>query len=165
MVKRGVRESFTESDEKLVSSFVDHAVLWSKEKAQFHFTCGLVVEEDMRVQKVGKSYAPLPVRKEFGATSTDGAASDAATDTAPDTGDQEHLHGSKSYQSKRLFGELSGSPFFCFCRIFYFQCTENDGTVGVRKGGGCSWKIQSLKMRKTLTFQGPGLTMVLKWVK
>ena len=65
MVKRGVRESFTESDEKLVSSFVDHAVLWSKEKAQFHFTCGLVAEEDMRIEKVGRSYTEVPVRTEF----------------------------------------------------------------------------------------------------
>ena len=65
VVKRGVRESFTESDEKLFTSFVDHAVLWSKEKAQFHFTCGLVVEEDMRVQKVGRSYTEVPVRTRF----------------------------------------------------------------------------------------------------
>ena len=65
VVKRGVRESFTESDEKLFKAFVDHAVLWSKEKAQFHFTCGLVVEEDMRVRKVGRSYTGVPVRTEF----------------------------------------------------------------------------------------------------
>ena len=65
VVKRGVRESFTESDEKLFTSFVDHAVLWSKEKAQFHFTCGLVVEEDMHVEKVGRSYTGVPVRTEF----------------------------------------------------------------------------------------------------
>ena len=65
MVKRGVRESFTESDEKLFKAFVDHAVLWSKEKAQFHFTCGLVVEEDMSVQKIGRSYTEVPVRTEF----------------------------------------------------------------------------------------------------
>ena len=65
VVKRGVRESFTESDEKLFTSFVDHAVLWSKEKAQFHFTCGLVTEEDMRIEKVGRSYTEVPVRTEF----------------------------------------------------------------------------------------------------
>ena len=65
VVKRGVRESFTESDEKLFTAFVDHAVLWSKEKAQFHFTCGLVVEEDMRVRKVGRSYTEVPVITEF----------------------------------------------------------------------------------------------------
>ena len=65
VVKRGVRESFTESDEKLFTSFVDHAVLWSKEKAQFHFNCGLVVEEDMHVRKVGRSYTEVPVRTEF----------------------------------------------------------------------------------------------------
>ena len=65
VVKRGVRESFTESDEKLFKAFVDHAVLWSKEKAQFHFTCGLVVEEDMSVQKIGRSYTEVPVRTEF----------------------------------------------------------------------------------------------------
>ena len=65
VVKRGVRESFTESDEKLFKAFVDHAVLWSKEKAQFHFTCGLVAEEDMRVQKVGRSYTEVPVRTRF----------------------------------------------------------------------------------------------------
>ena len=65
VVKRGVRESFTESDEKLFISFVDHAVLWSKEKAQFHFTCGLVAEEDMRIEKVGRSYTEVPVRTEF----------------------------------------------------------------------------------------------------
>ena len=65
VVKRGVRESFTESDEKLFTSFVDHAVLWSKEKAQFHFTCGLVAEEDMHVKKVGRSYTEVPVRTEF----------------------------------------------------------------------------------------------------
>lgn len=65
VVKRGVRESFTESDEKLFTSFVDHAVLWSKEKAQFHFTCGLVAEEDMRIEKVGRSYTEVPVRTEF----------------------------------------------------------------------------------------------------
>ena len=65
VVKRGVRESFTESDEKLFKAYVDHAVLWSKEKAQFHFTCGLVVEEDMRVEKVGRSYTEVPVRTEF----------------------------------------------------------------------------------------------------
>ena len=65
VVKRGVRESFTESDEKLFKAFVDHAVLWSKEKAQFHFTCGLVVEEDMHVEKVGRSYTEAPVRTEF----------------------------------------------------------------------------------------------------
>ena len=65
VVKRGVRESFTESDEKLFTSFVDHAVLWSKEKARFHFTCGLVVEDDMRVRKVGRSYTDVPVRTEF----------------------------------------------------------------------------------------------------
>ena len=65
VVKRGVREHFTESDEKLFTSFVDHAVLWSKEKAQFHFTCGLVAEEDMRIEKVGRSYTEVPVRTEF----------------------------------------------------------------------------------------------------
>ena len=65
MVKRGVRATFEDSDEKLFTSFVDHAVLWSKEKAQFHFTCGLMAEEDMRVQKIGRSYAELPVRTEF----------------------------------------------------------------------------------------------------
>lgn len=65
MIKRGVRESFTESDEKLFKAFVDHAVLWSKEKAQFHFTCGLVAEEDMHVEKVGRSYTDVPVRTEF----------------------------------------------------------------------------------------------------
>ena len=65
VVKRGVRESFTESDEKLFKAFVDHAVLWSKEKVQFHFNCGLVVEEDMRVRKVGRSYTEVPVRTEF----------------------------------------------------------------------------------------------------
>ena len=66
--KRGVKETFEDSDEDLFTTFVDHAVLWSKEKAQFHFTCGLVVEEDMRVQKIGRSYAQLPVRTEFDAT-------------------------------------------------------------------------------------------------
>ena len=65
VVKRGVKEEFTTADEKLFTSFVDHAVLWSKEKAQFHFTCGLVVEEDMRVQKVGRSYTEVPVRTRF----------------------------------------------------------------------------------------------------
>ena len=65
VVKRGVRESFTESDEKLFASFVDHAVLWSKEKARFHFTCGLVAEEDMRVEKVGRSYTVVAVRTRF----------------------------------------------------------------------------------------------------
>ena len=65
VVKRGVRESFMESDEKLFKAFVDHAVLWSKEKAQFHFTCGLVAEEDMRIEKVGRSYTEVPVRTEF----------------------------------------------------------------------------------------------------
>ena len=65
MVKRGVRESFTESDEKLFTSVVDHAVLWSKEKVQFHFTCGLVVEEDMHASKVGRSYTEVPVRTRF----------------------------------------------------------------------------------------------------
>ena len=65
VVKRGVRESFTESDEKLFAAFVDHAVLWSKEKVQFHFTCGLVVEEDMHASKVGRSYTEVPVRTEF----------------------------------------------------------------------------------------------------
>ena len=65
VVKRGVRESFMESDEKLFKAFVDHAVLWSKEKAQFHFTCGLVTEEDMRIEKVGRSYTEVPVRTEF----------------------------------------------------------------------------------------------------
>ena len=65
VVKRGVRESFMESDEKLFKAFVDHAVLWSKEKVQFHFTCGLVVEEDMRIEKVGRSYTEVPVRTEF----------------------------------------------------------------------------------------------------
>ena len=65
VIKRGVMESFTESDEKLFKAFVDHAVLWSKEKAQFHFTCGLVAEEDMRIEKVGRSYTEVPVRTEF----------------------------------------------------------------------------------------------------
>ena len=65
VVKRGVREHFTESDEKLFKAFVDHAVLWSKEKAQFHFTCGLVAEADMHVEKVGRSYTEVPVRTEF----------------------------------------------------------------------------------------------------
>ena len=65
VIKRGVRESFESSDEKLFKAFVDHAVLWSKEKAQFHFTCGLVAEEDMRVQKVGRSYTEVPVRTVF----------------------------------------------------------------------------------------------------
>ena len=66
--KRGVKETFETADEALFTAFVDHAVLWSKEKARFHFTCGLAVEEDMRVQKVGRSYAPLPVRTEFDTT-------------------------------------------------------------------------------------------------
>ena len=86
VVKRGVRESFTESDEKLFTFFVDHAVLWSKEKAQFHFTFGLVVEEDMRVEKVGRSYTEVPVRTEFGAASTDGAASDEHTKSTEQKG-------------------------------------------------------------------------------
>jgi hypothetical protein len=60
-----VRESFMESDEKLFKAFVDHAVLWSKEKAQFHLTCGLVAEEDMHVEKVGRSYTDVPVITEF----------------------------------------------------------------------------------------------------
>ena len=68
VIKRGVKETFETADEALFAAFVDHAVLWSKEKAQFHFTCGLVAEENMRVQKVGRSYAPLPVRTEFDAT-------------------------------------------------------------------------------------------------
>ena len=76
VMKRGVKASYETADEALFAAFVHHAVLWSKEKAQFHFTCGLVVEEDMRVRKVGRSYAPLPVRTEFGAASTDGTASD-----------------------------------------------------------------------------------------
>ena len=66
--KRGVKETFETADEALFTAFVDHAVLWSKEKARFHFTCGLILEEDMRVQKIGRSYAPLPVRTEFDAT-------------------------------------------------------------------------------------------------
>lgn len=66
VAKRGVKESFEDSDEKLFTTFVDHAVIWSKEKAQFHFTCGLVVEEDMHVRKVGRSYTAVPVRTEFG---------------------------------------------------------------------------------------------------
>lgn len=66
--KRGVKETFETADEVLFAAFVDHAVLWSKEKAQFHFTCGLVAEADMRVRKVGRSYAPLPVRTEFDTT-------------------------------------------------------------------------------------------------
>ena len=66
--KRGVKETYEIADEALFAAFVDHAVLWSKEKARFHFTCGLIVEEDMRVQKIGRSYAPLPVRTEFDAT-------------------------------------------------------------------------------------------------
>ena len=65
VAKRGVRERFTESDENLFKAFVDYAVLWSKEKAQFHFTCGLVAEEDMHVEKVGRSYTDVPVRTEF----------------------------------------------------------------------------------------------------
>ena len=65
VVKRGVRESFMESDEKLFKAFVDHAVLWSKEKVQFHFTCGLVAEADMHVEKVGRSYTEVPVITEF----------------------------------------------------------------------------------------------------
>ena len=63
--KRGVKETFETADEALFTSFVDHAVLWSKEKAQFHFTCGLVAEEDMRIEKVGRSYTEVPVRTEF----------------------------------------------------------------------------------------------------
>ena len=66
--KRGVKETFETADEALFTAFVDHAVLWSKEKARFHFTCGLVAEEDMRVRKVGRSYAELPIRTEFDAT-------------------------------------------------------------------------------------------------
>ena len=65
VIKRGVRASFMESDEKLFKAFVDHAVLWSKEKAQFYFTCGLMVEEDMSVHKIGRSYTEVPVRTEF----------------------------------------------------------------------------------------------------
>ena len=65
VIKRDVMESFTESDEKLFISFVDHAVLRSKEKAQFHFTCGLVAEEDMHIEKVGRSYTEVPVWTEF----------------------------------------------------------------------------------------------------
>ena len=86
VIKRGVKETFETADEALFTAFVDHAVLWSKEKAQFHFTCGLVVEEDMRVQKIGRSYAPLPVRTEFGAASTDGAASDEHTKSTEQKG-------------------------------------------------------------------------------
>ena len=65
VVKRGVKASYETADEALFTSFVDHAVLWSKEKAQFHFTCGLVTEEDMRIEKVGRSYTEVPVRTEF----------------------------------------------------------------------------------------------------
>ena len=63
--KRGIQESFTESDEALFAAFVDHAVLWSKEKAQFYFTCGLVIEGDMHVKKVGRSYTEAPIKTEF----------------------------------------------------------------------------------------------------
>lgn len=66
--KRGVKETFEATDEALFTAFVDHAVLWSKEKAQFHFTCGLVAEEDMRVQKISRSYTQLPVLTEFDTT-------------------------------------------------------------------------------------------------
>lgn len=65
VVKRGAKGEFTDSDEALFTTFVDHVVLWSKEKAQFHFTCGLVVEEDMRTRKVGRSYTEVSVRTEF----------------------------------------------------------------------------------------------------
>lgn len=51
VIKRGVRESFESSDEKLFKAFVDHAVLWSKEKTQFYFTCGLVAEEETNFSK------------------------------------------------------------------------------------------------------------------
>ena len=61
----GVQEAFTESDEKLFKRFVDHAVLWSKEKARFYLTCGLVLEEDMHIVKEGKTYIDLPVRTVF----------------------------------------------------------------------------------------------------
>ena len=63
--KRGVKVEFTEADEALFTAFVDHAVLWSKEKVQFHFTCGLVAEEDMHARKVGRSYTEVPVRTVF----------------------------------------------------------------------------------------------------
>ena len=65
VVKRGVKGEFTTADEALFTTFVDHAVLWSKEKAQFHFTCGLVAEDDMHVEKVGRSYTQVPVRTKF----------------------------------------------------------------------------------------------------
>ena len=70
VVRRGVKAAFEDSDEALFTTFVDHAVLWSKEKAQFHFTCGLVAEEEMRVEKVGRLYVPLPIRTEFGGADT-----------------------------------------------------------------------------------------------
>lgn len=63
--RRSIKEAYTEADEKLFKTFVDHAVLWSKEKAQFYFTCGLVLEEDMHIVKEGKTYIELPVRTVF----------------------------------------------------------------------------------------------------
>ena len=39
---------------------------------------------------------------------------------------------------------------------------QESAVLWEQKGDGCSWKIQSLETLKSLTFQGPGLRMILK---
>ena len=97
VIKRGVKASFESSDEALFTSFVDHAVLWSKEKAQFYFTCGLVVEEDTHVEKVGRSYTEVTVKTQFRGTGAAGAVAntDGAVNTAPGA---EDLKGAFTWQ-------------------------------------------------------------------
>lgn len=82
VVKRGVRESFTESDEKLFTSFVDHAVLWSKKKRSFISPAGWW---QRRTCASGRLAGHTPrFRLEWNLTSR-----------------KEHSHGGKSYQSKK----------------------------------------------------------------
>ena len=58
----------------------------------------------------------------------------------------------------RFFGELSGSPFFfvALCRVFYFQCTENDDTVEVRKEAAFTESSEALvfQIRVVLKING-----------
>ena len=51
-------------------------------------------------------------------------------------------------QRSREVEERMEKVYACFCRIFYFQCTENDGTVGVRKGVAVHGKFKARKCGK-----------------
>lgn len=49
VMKRGIEEEFNpDVDGNLFAGFVRGAVVWARERVEFHFSCGLVLTESLR---------------------------------------------------------------------------------------------------------------------